>query len=80
MDELNESIQEELRSAVGALAVGKAPAKDGIPSDVFKCAKGTLLHKLHEIICLCAGGKAMYHKTREMPTSSLSTRTRLTGL
>ena len=50
---MDEPILEELRSAVAALAAGKAPGKDGIPSEVITCAKGILLHELHEILCLC---------------------------
>ena len=44
---------DELRSAVGARTAGKAPGKDGIPSEVIKCAKATLLHELHDTLCLC---------------------------
>ena len=47
MDELDEPTLEELRSEGDALAAGKAPEKDGILSEVIKCAKGTLLHELH---------------------------------
>ena len=32
---------------------GKAPRNDGIPVEVIKCAKGTLLKELHEILCQC---------------------------
>ena len=53
MDELdNEPTLEELRSARGARAAGKARGNDGIPSEVIDCAKGTLLHDLQETLCL----------------------------
>ena len=53
MDELDDDPKlEELRSAADARDTGKAPGKDGVPSEVFKCAKGTLHHELHEILCL----------------------------
>ena len=32
---------------------GKTPENDGIPVEVIKCAKGTLLKVLHEICCQC---------------------------
>ncbi|XP_063596220.1 uncharacterized protein LOC134773073 [Penaeus indicus] len=35
------------------LATGKAPGKDGIPAEVLKCCKGSLITELHEILCLC---------------------------
>ena len=35
------------------LSSGKAPGNDGIPVEVIKCAKGTLLKELHEILCQC---------------------------
>ena len=33
------------------LSSGKAPGRDGIPAEVIKCANGTLLKELHEILC-----------------------------
>ena len=41
MDELDD---EPTLEALAALAAGKPPGKDGIPSGVIKCAKATLLH------------------------------------
>ena len=35
------------------LPTGKAPGKDGIPAEVWKCCKGSLITALHEILCLC---------------------------
>ena len=52
---INNYTTQSLRLALDAHPVGKAPGNDGIPSDVIKCAKGTLLHELHEILCLCWG-------------------------
>ena len=39
--------------ALDQLSSGKAPGNDGIPVEVIKCAKGTLLKELHEIVCQC---------------------------
>ena len=44
---------DELTEALDSLASGKAPGKDGIPTEVLKCCKETLIAELHEIICLC---------------------------
>ena len=53
MDKLDsEPTLEELNQALDQLSSGKTSRKDGI-ADVLKCAKGTLLKKLHEIICQC---------------------------
>jgi len=54
LDELDsEPTLEELSQALDQLACGKAPGKDGIPAEVIKCAKGTLLKELHEILSQC---------------------------
>ena len=51
MDELDEEpTLEELSSARAARAAGKAPGKDGIPSEVINCTKGTLLRELREVL------------------------------
>ena len=42
-----------LVEALDSLAFGKAPGKDGIPTEILKCCKETLITKLHEILCLC---------------------------
>ena len=34
--------------ALDQFSSGKAPGNDGIPIEVIKCAKGTLLKELHE--------------------------------
>ena len=44
---------EEINQALYQLSSGKAPGNDGIPVEVIKCAKGTLLKKLHEILYQC---------------------------
>ena len=44
---------EELSKAIDGLACGKAPRKDGIPPEVLKHGKQTILQLLHELLCLC---------------------------
>ena len=44
---------DELSKALDSLAPGKAPGKDGIPAEVLKCCKETIIRELHEILCLC---------------------------
>ena len=44
---------DELSEALDSLASGKAPGKDGIPAEVLRCCKETLITELHEILCLC---------------------------
>ena len=44
---------DKLNEALDSLASGKAPGKDGIPAEVLKCCKETLITELHEILCLC---------------------------
>ena len=52
MDELDsEPLVEELSKAIGSLASGKAPGNDGIPPDLIKHCKTTLLLPLHEVLC-----------------------------
>ena len=54
MDELDsEPTLEEINQALDQLSSSKAPEKDGISAEIIKCAKGTLLKKLHETICPC---------------------------
>ena len=56
MDELDsEPTLEDINQAldINQLSSGKAPENDGIPVEVIKCAKGTLLKELHEILCQC---------------------------
>ena len=51
MDELvSEPNLEEINQALDQLSFGKAFGNDGIPVEVIKCAKGTLLKELHEIL------------------------------
>ena len=52
MDELDsEPTLEEVNQARDQPSSGKAPGNDGIPAEVIKCAKETLLKELHEILC-----------------------------
>ncbi|XP_044176632.1 uncharacterized protein LOC122959374 [Acropora millepora] len=54
MEELDHlPTEEELSKAIDSLACGKAPGKDGIPPELLKQAKLTLLQSLHKLLCLC---------------------------
>ena len=54
LDELDiKPMMEEFIKGFDALAAGKAPGKDGIPPDIIKCAKDTLLEPLHKLLCTC---------------------------
>ena len=54
MEELDtEPTVEELSKATDSLATGKAPGRDGIPPDLVKHCKTTLLLPLHEVLCQC---------------------------
>ena len=54
LEELDRELTiDELSEALDSLASGKAPGKDGIPVEVLKCCKETLITGLHEILCLC---------------------------
>ena len=45
--------QEELCKAIDSLTCGKALGNDGIPPDMIKCCKNTLLQPLLDILCQC---------------------------
>ena len=49
----NEPIIDELSKAINNLASRKAPGSDGIPPDLIKHCKTTLLQPLHEVLCEC---------------------------
>ena len=54
MNELDsEPTLDEINQALEEFFSGKAPGNDGIPVEVIRCAKGTLLKELHEILCQC---------------------------
>ena len=53
MEELdNEPTNDELSKAINSLASRKAPGSDGIPPDLIKHCKTTLLQPLHNIITM----------------------------
>ena len=75
MEELDtEPTLEELSKAIDSLASGKAPGSNGIPPDLIKHCKTTLLHSLRVFLCQC--WKELYHKTCGTPRSSHSSRTK----
>ena len=52
MDELDSKpTLEDINQALDQLSSSKAPGNDGIPVEVIKCAKGTLLKELDAILC-----------------------------
>ncbi|KAL7859606.1 hypothetical protein SRHO_G00147530 [Serrasalmus rhombeus] len=54
MEELDaEPTQEELSKAINNLACSKAPGNDGIPPDLIRHCKTTLLQPLHNTLCQC---------------------------
>ena len=54
MDELDsEPSVEELSKVIDRLAADKAPYNDGIPPDLIKHCKTTLLLPLHKVLCQC---------------------------
>ena len=44
---------EELSKAIDSLASGKAPGSDGIPPDLIKHCKTSLLQPLRKLLCRC---------------------------
>ena len=49
MNELvSEPTLEEINQALDQLSFGKAPGNDGVPIEIIKCAKGTLLKELRD--------------------------------
>lgn len=54
MEELDgEPTLEDLSKSIDSLACGKAPVNDGIPPDLIKSCKDTLLQPLHDVLCQC---------------------------
>ena len=50
---IREPTLEDINQALDQLSSGKAPGNDGIPVEVIKCAKETLLKEQYEIRCQC---------------------------
>ena len=66
MDELDsEPSVEDLSKAIDSLASGKAPGNDGIPTELIKHSKTTLLLPLHEVLCHCWQEVAVPQDTRD---------------
>ena len=54
MDELeSDPSVEELSKAIDSLASGNAQGNDGIPPDLIKHCKTSLMLSLHEVLCQC---------------------------
>lgn len=74
MEELDhEPAREEVEKALDALSSGKALGHDGIPPEVLKCAKHSLITRLHELLCQCWSEGSVPQETL---TSSLSIKQR----
>ena len=58
----SEPTLEDINQALDQLSSGKALGNSGILVEVIKCAKGTLLKELHEILAN-AGEKVRFHRT-----------------
>ena len=65
MHELDsEPTLQDINQALDQLSSDKAPGNDGIPVEVIKCAKGTLLKELHYMRYFAnAGEKVRFHRT-----------------
>ena len=55
----------ELSKAIESLASGKAPGSDGIPPDLIKHCKTTILHSLHVVPCQCGQEGAVPQDMRD---------------
>ena len=77
MDELDsEPSLEELSKAIDSLASGKAPGNDGIPPELIKHCKTTLLLPLHEVLCQISQEEAVPQDTRDSKIPYTRTRAR----
>ncbi|XP_076047010.1 uncharacterized protein LOC143028573 [Oratosquilla oratoria] len=66
MEELDaEPTIAELCKAIDSLASGKAHGNEGIPPDLIKCCKNTLLQPLHDVLCQCWKEGAMPQDMRD---------------
>ncbi|XP_030839694.1 uncharacterized protein LOC100887870 [Strongylocentrotus purpuratus] len=71
MEDLDSEPSEELKKVVNSLSSGKAPGKDGIPSDIIKVGKDTsLLRHLYELLCQCWKEGTIPH---DMPDANIIT-------
>ena len=62
---------EELSKAMYSLASGKTSGSDGIPPDLIKHCKTTLLQPLHEILCQCWKEGAVQQDMRDAKVVTL---------
>ena len=70
----NEPTIDELSKAINNLASRKAPGSDGIPPDLIKHCKTTLLQPLHEVLCECWNEGAVPQDMRDAKIVTLYTR------
>ena len=56
---------EELSRAIDRLRISKAPGMDGIPPEIIKYGKGTLLDQLYELLCRCWEEDDVPHDMRD---------------
>ena len=56
---------EELNEALGCLASGKAPGRDGISAEVLKCCRKTIVAELYKILFLCKKEGEVFQDTRD---------------
>ena len=72
MDELDsEPSVEEFSKAIDSLASGKAPGNNGIPPELIKHCKTTLLLPLHKVLCQCWQEGAVPQDTRDSNSITL---------
>ena len=63
---------EEMSKAIDSLACGKVPGKEGIPPEVIKVGRKTiLLHRLHELLLQCQEEETVPQDMRDASTITL---------